>query len=94
MGAVISNIQISNVIGAITQGPTGCPLMMENTGYAQGCVIEDITITDADLDFGKATQAGPTAYLTYVNGVTMTGMTLRGRRNGQFLRAIRSATSR
>ena len=86
--ATITNIQVSNVKGTITQGPTGCPLMMENTGYAQGCVISDITLTNCDLNFGAATQAGPTAYLTNITGVTMTGMTLRGRRQGQFLRAV------
>ena len=87
--ATITNIQISNVVGTITQGPTGCPLMMENTGVAQGCVISDITLTNCDLNFGVATQAGPTAYLTNITNVTMTGMKLRGRRQGQFLRAVK-----
>jgi hypothetical protein len=86
--ATITNIQISNVTGRITQGPTGCPLMMENTGVGRGCVISNITLTNCDLNFGAATQAGPTAFLTYINNVTMTGMNLRGRRQGQFLRAI------
>ena len=85
----ISNINLSNITGRITQGPTGCPLMMENTGVAQGCTISDITITNADLNFGAATEPGPTAYLTDVNNVTLTGITLRGRLNGQFLRAVR-----
>ena len=87
--ATITNVQLSNVKGAITQGPTGCPLMMENTGSVQGCVSSDATLTNCDLNFGAATQAGPTAYLTNVSNVTMTGMTLRGRRQGQFLRAVR-----
>ena len=87
--ARITNIQLSNITGKITQGPTGCPLMMENVGVAQGCSIDDITITDADLNFGAATQAGPTAYLTDVSNVTLTGVTLRGRLQGQFLRAVR-----
>ena len=87
--ATITNIQVSNVKGTITRGPTGCPLMMENTGVAQGCVISDVTLSNCDLNFGAATQAGPTAYLTNVSNVTMTGMTLRGRRQGQFLRAVR-----
>ena len=87
--ASISNIQLSNITGRITQGPTGCPLMMQNDGVAQGCTISDVTITNADLDFGAATEDGPTAYLTDVANVTLTGVTLRGRRNGQFLRAIR-----
>ena len=63
--------------------------MMENVGWAQGCSIDDITITNADLNFGAATQAGPTAYLTDVSNVTLSGVTLRGRRQGQFLRAVR-----
>jgi hypothetical protein len=86
--ATIRNIQISNVVGTITRGPTGCPLMMENTGYPQGCVIEDVTITNADLNFGAGAQAGPSAFLTYVTNVTLNNITLRGRRQGQFLRAI------
>ena len=87
--ASISNIQLSNIKGRITQGPTGCPLMMQNNGVAQGCTISDVTITDADLDFGAATEDGPTAYLTDVADVSLTDVTLRGRRNGQFLRAVR-----
>ena len=87
--ATIKNIQLSNITGTITQGPTGCPLMMENTGVSQGCVIEDISITNADLNFGAATEDGPTAYLTNVNSVSLSGLTLRGRRNGQFLRAVK-----
>ena len=63
--------------------------MMQNNGVAQGCVIDSVTITNADLDFGAATQDGPTAYLTDVSNVTLTNVTLRGRRNGQFLRAVR-----
>lgn len=85
----ISNIDLSNIKGRITQGPTGCPLMMQNNGVAKGCTISDITITNADLDFGAATQPGPTAYLTDVDNVTLSGVTLRGRRDGQFLRAVR-----
>ncbi len=87
--AVIRNILVSGVKGRITQGPTGCPLMMQNNGVAQGCEIADITIANADLDFGAATQDGPTAYLTDCRNVTLRNVTLRGRRNGQFLRAIR-----
>ena len=87
--ATITNVQISNMKGTITQGPTGCPLMMENTGYQQGCVISDVTLTNCDLNFGAATQAGPTAYLTYINNLTLSGLTLRGRRQGQFLRAVK-----
>ena len=87
--ASISNIQLSNIKGRITEGPTGCPLMMQNNGVGQGCTISDVTITNADLDFGAATEDGPTAYLTDVANVTLTGVTLRGRRNGQFLRAVR-----
>ena len=87
--ARISGIRMAHIRGRITQGPTGCPLMMQNTGVAQGCVIEDIAIDDADLDFGAATADGPTAYLTDVNNVRLTNMRLRGRRNGQFFRAVR-----
>lgn len=87
--AVIRNVRLSGIKGRITEGPTGCPLMMQNTGAAQGCVIEDVTIANADLDFGAATQDGPTAYLTDCRNVTLRNVTLRGRRNGQFLRAIR-----
>ncbi|MGC9587563.1 UNVERIFIED_CONTAM: hypothetical protein PVV62_27295, partial [Salmonella enterica subsp. enterica serovar Rissen] len=46
-------------------------------------------IANADLDFGAATQDGPTAYLTDCRNVTLRNITLRGRRNGQFLRAVR-----
>lgn len=88
--ARISDIRLSNIKGRITQGPTGCPLAMQNMGVAQGCVIEDITITNADLDFGAATQEGPCAFLVDVGNVRLRDMTLRGRRNGQFLRAIRA----
>ena len=87
--ATIQNIRLSDIKGAITQGPTGCPLMMQNDGVAQGCVIDNVVISNADLDFGAATQDGPTAYLTDVSNVSLLGMTLRGRRNGQFLRAVR-----
>ncbi len=87
--ARISGIRLAHIKGRITQGPTGCPLMMQNTGFAQGCVIEDIAIDDADLDFGAATLDGPTAYLTDINNVRLTNMRLRGRRNGQFFRAVR-----
>lgn len=87
--AIIRNVQLSGIKGRITQGPTGCPLMMENNGSAQGCLIENVTISNADLDFGAATQDGPTAYLTDCREVTLRNITLRGRRNGQFLRAVR-----
>ena len=86
--ATIRNISLSGIKGRITQGPNGCPLMMENDGYAQGCVIDGVTIANADLDFGAATQDGPTAYLTNCSNVTLRNVILRGRRNGQFLRAI------
>ena len=85
--ATIRNINLSGIKGKITQGPTGCPLMMQNDGAAQGCTIENVTIANADLDFGAATQDGPTAYLTNCSGVTLRNITLRGRRNGQFIRA-------
>ncbi len=52
--------------------------MMQNTGAAQGCVIEDVAIDDADLDFGAAAQDGPTAYLTDITNVRLTNMVLRG----------------
>ena len=87
--AIIRNVTLSGIKGRITQGPTGCPLMMQNNGVAQGCEIRDITIANADLDFGAATQDGPTAYLTDCRNVTLRNITLRGRRNGQFLRAVR-----
>jgi len=87
--AIIRNVTLSGIKGRITQGPTGCPLMMQNNGVAQGCVIENVTIANADLDFGAATDDGPTAYLTDCNNVTLRNVVLRGRRNGQFLRAIR-----
>lgn len=87
--ASIRDINLSGIKGRITQGPTGCPLAMQNNGVAQGCVIENITITNADLDFGAATQDGPTAFLTDCNTVNLRNITLRGRRNGQFIRAIR-----
>lgn len=87
--AVIRNIRLSRIKGRITQGPTGCPLMMQNDGVAQGCSIQDVVIDHADLDFGAATQDGPTAYLTDVSNVTLSNVTLRGRRNGQFVRAVR-----
>ncbi|RZL85963.1 MAG: hypothetical protein EOP66_00020 [Sphingomonas sp.] len=87
--ATIRNVTLSGIKGRITQGPTGCPLMMQNDGVAQGCVIDTVTIANADLDFGSATQDGPTAYLTDCSNVTLRNVTLRGRRNGQFLRAIR-----
>jgi hypothetical protein len=88
--STIRNIRLSNIKGTILSGPTGCPLIMENTGVAQGCVIENIVIQNADLDFGThATQDGPCAYLTDIRDVRLLNMKLRGRRNGQFLRAIR-----
>ena len=87
--ATIRNINLTGIKGRITQGPNGCPLMMQNNGVAQGCVIDGVTIANADLDFGAATQDGPTAYLTDCSNVTLRNVTLRGRRNGQFLRAIR-----
>ncbi len=87
--ATIRNIHLTGIKGRITRGPTGCPLAIQNNGVRQGCVIEDITIENADLDFGAATQDGPCAFLTDANGVTIRNTKLRGRRNGQFLRAIR-----
>ena len=87
--AAIRNIRLTGIKGRITKGPTGCPLAMQNNGAAQGCLIDDVIITDADLDFGVATQDGPTAYLTDCTNVTLRNVTLRGRRNGQFIRAIR-----
>jgi hypothetical protein len=87
--ATIRNIRLTNIKGKILQGPTGCPLMMQNDGAKQGCVIDNVVIENADLDFGAATQDGPTAYLTDVSNVTLRNVKLRGRRNGQFLRAIR-----
>ncbi|MDB5701540.1 MAG: hypothetical protein JWL66_1739 [Sphingomonadales bacterium] len=87
--ATIRDISLTNIVGKITQGPTGCPLMMQNNGVAQGCVIDSVTITNADLDFGVATQDGPTAYLTDCTNIVLKNVKLRGRRNGQFLRAIR-----
>lgn len=87
--ATIRNITLTGIKGRITQGPTGCPLMMQNDGAAQGCVIDQVTIINADLDFGAATQDGPTAYLTDCSNVTLRNVTLRGRRNGQFIRAVR-----
>lgn len=87
--ATIRNITLSGIKGRITQGPTGCPLMMQNVGVAQGCVIDSITISNADLDFGAATADGPTAYLTDCSKITLSNVVLRGRRNGPFFRAIR-----
>lgn len=87
--ATIRNIRLTGIKGRITQGPTGCPLMMQNMGVSQGCVIDSITISNADLDFGAATADGPTAYLTDCSNVTLTNVVLRGRRNGPFFRAIR-----
>lgn len=87
--ATIRNVTLTGIKGRITKGPTGCPLMMQNNGVAQGCVIDRVTIANADLDFGAATQDGPTAYLTDCSNVTLRDVTLRGRRNGQFIRAIR-----
>lgn len=87
--STIRNIRISNAKGRITQGPTGGPLIMRNDGVAQGCVVEKIVIENADLDFGAATRDGPTAYLTDIKDVTLRNVKLRGRRNGQFLRAVR-----
>ena len=87
--ATIRNVTLTGIKGRITQGPTGCPLMMQNNGVAQGCVIDAITIANADLDFGAAIEDGPTAYLTDCSNVTLRNVILRGRRNGQFIRAIR-----
>lgn len=87
--ATIRNIRLHGIAGRITQGPTGCPLMIQNMGAVQGCTIDGITIASADLDFGAATQDGPTAYLVDATNVTLTDVKLRGRRNGQFIRAIR-----
>ncbi|MEG3092748.1 hypothetical protein [Sphingomonas sp. PB1R3] len=87
--ATIRNVTLTGIKGRITQGPTGCPLVMQNNGVAQGCVIDRVTIANADLDFGAATQDGPTAYLTDCSNVTLRNVTLRGRRNGQFIRAVR-----
>lgn len=87
--ATIRDVRLFGIKGRITAGPTGCPLMMQNNGIAQGCVIDRVTIADADLDFGAATQDGPTAFLTDCTNVTLRNVTLRGRRNGQFIRAIR-----
>ena len=88
--SVIRNIRLSNIKGAILSGPTGCPLIMENKGVAQGCVIENIVIRNADLQFGaNTTQDGPCAFLTDVVDVKLLDVKLRGRRRGQFLRAIR-----
>jgi hypothetical protein len=87
--AIIRDIHLTGIKGRITQGPTGCPLAIQNNGVRQGCVIENITIENADLDFGAATQDGPCAFLTDANGITIRNTKLRGRRNGQFLRAIR-----
>ncbi|MEG3166176.1 hypothetical protein U1701_16410 [Sphingomonas sp. PB2P19] len=87
--AIIRNVTLTGIKGRITQGPTGCPLMMQNDGVSRGCVIDKVTIADADLDFGAATQDAPTAYLTDCSNVTLRNVTLRGRRNGQFLRAVR-----
>ena len=90
--ARISGLTLTHLKGRITQGPTGCPLMIQNTGVAQGCSIDDIAIDDADLDFGAATLDGPTAYLTDATNVRLTNIRLRGRRRGQFLRAVRCRT--
>ncbi len=90
--ATIRNIRLQRIKGRITQGANGCPLMMQNNGVAQGCSIQDVWIQHADLDFGAATADGPTAYLTDVSNVTLSDVTLRGRRNGQFLRAVRCRT--
>ena len=87
--ATIRNITLTGIKGRITEGPTGCPLMIQNNGVAQGCVIENITIVNADLDYGAATQEGPTAYITDAKNVTLRNVKLRGRRNGQFIRAVR-----
>jgi hypothetical protein len=87
--ATIRNVNLSNIKGRITSGPTGCPLMIQNMGAARGCVIDGIRISSADLDFGAATQDGPTAYLVDATNITLQNITLRGRRNGQFLRAVR-----
>ncbi|MBM6577486.1 hypothetical protein KCP91_13980 [Microvirga sp. SRT01] len=87
--ATIRNITLTGIRGRITEGPTGCPLMIQNNGVAQGCVIENITIVNADLDYGAATQEGPTAYITDAKNVTLRNVKLRGRRNGQFIRAVR-----
>ena len=35
----------------------------------------------ADLDFGAATRDGPCAYIVDASNITLTSLTLRGRRN-------------
>jgi hypothetical protein len=87
--ATIRNINLTNIVGRITQGPTGCPLIMQNKGVAQGCVIDSVTITNADLDFGVTTQDGPTAYMIDCTNIVLKDVKLRGRMHGQFIRAIR-----
>jgi len=88
--SAIRNINLSNIKGRILQGPTGCPLMMQNNGAANGAVIENIIIDNADLTFGTATtQDGPTAFLTGITNLHLTDVTLRGRRQGQFVVARR-----
>jgi hypothetical protein len=86
--AIIRNIRLSNITGKITQGPTGCPLVMRNDGAAKGCMIDNVTIDGADLNFGVAIQTGPTAFLTDVTNLHLTNVKLRGRR-GQFIRSGR-----
>ena len=87
--SIIRNIRLSNIVGRITQGATGGPLIMRNDGVSKGCRIENITIDNADLDFGAATIAGPNAYLSDINQLSLTNIKLRGRRSGQFVRAVR-----
>jgi len=88
--STIRNIRLSNIKGRILQGPTGCPLIMDNRGAANGAVIDNIVIDNADLTFGTATtQDGPTAYLRDISNVVLRNVTLRGRRRGQFLAAVR-----
>ena len=87
--STIRNIRLSNIKGRITKGATGGPLIMRNDGVSKGCKIENISIDNADLDFGAATIAGPNAYMSDVNQLTLRNVKLRGRRNGQFVRAVR-----
>jgi hypothetical protein len=88
--STIRNIRLSNIKGQITAGPTGCPLAMQNNGAVNGAMIDNVVIDNADLTFGRATtQDGPTAFLTDITNLHLTNVKLRGRRRGQFIRAIR-----
>ncbi len=85
--AVIRKIRLSDITGAITAGPTGGPIILDNgNGYAAGAVIEDFEITGADLDWGAATETGAHTYLRRVQGIKITDAILRGRM-GPFYRA-------